>query len=72
MGSPLYPNASQLAALHAASEVPVEVVSLQSLAGGGGDHCALRAGDGSAACEAALSITLRLPAYGVAHLSAFA
>jgi len=32
----------------------------------------LRAGDGSAACEAALSITLRLPAYGVAHLSAFA
>ena len=57
MGSPSYPNAAQLAALHAASQVSTQSVELT------------RAGRG-AACAATL--TVEVAPHGVVHLAGFA
>ena len=57
-GAPQYLSAAQLAALHAASEVPVQTI-------------ALAVGKGPSPSECLGEVELELPAYGVAHLSGF-
>jgi xylan 1,4-beta-xylosidase len=62
-GSPSYPTKEQLAALHAASKVPMETVRLVQ-----DPH----ASTSTSSCgTAAVTLQLMLPPYGIAHLSDF-
>ena len=68
-GSPAYPTKAQLAALHKASEMPAQVVHL--IPGSGSNARAESESSTDGDCAVAMQLEVELPAYGVAHLSAF-